>query len=116
VRHLSLAAYRWKYGPPENLGDPINTAGMKSNLIAPDESYLIFAGTGLTESWGAYDLYISFRRGGQWTKPRNRRQNKFRGLGFFAKGFTGRKMVFSSQAIAASPTNRYRNASLMPSS
>jgi Tol biopolymer transport system component len=61
-----------KYQTPENLGEPINTAGNEVEpLIAPDESYIIFAGTGLPESRGAYDLYVSFRRDGAWTKPRN---------------------------------------------
>ena len=61
-----------KYQAPENLGEPINTAGNEVEpFIAPDESYIIFAGTGLPESRGAYDLYVSFRREGAWTKPRN---------------------------------------------
>lgn len=61
-----------KYGPPENLGEPINTAANEVEpFIAPDESYIIFAGTALPESRGAYDLYVSFRRDGAWTKPRN---------------------------------------------
>jgi Tol biopolymer transport system component len=61
-----------KYGPPENLAEPINSAANEVEpFIAPDESYIIFAGTGLPESRGAYDLYISFRRDNAWTKPRN---------------------------------------------
>lgn len=61
-----------KYQAPENLGEPINTAGNEVEpFIAPDESYIIFAGTGLAESHGAYDLYVSFRRDGAWTKPKN---------------------------------------------
>jgi Tol biopolymer transport system component len=61
-----------KYQTPENLGEPINTAANEVEpFIAPDESYIIFAGTGLPESRGAYDLYVSFRRDGVWTKPTN---------------------------------------------
>jgi Tol biopolymer transport system component len=61
-----------KYQALENLGEPINTAANEVEpFIAPDESYLIFAGTGLPESRGAYDLYVSFRRDGAWTKPIN---------------------------------------------
>lgn len=61
-----------KYGPPENLGEPINSpANEVEPFIAPDESYIIFAGTGLPQSRGAYDLYVSFRRDGSWTRPRN---------------------------------------------
>ena len=61
-----------KYQAPENLGEPINSAASEVEpFIAPDESYIIFAGTGLPESRGAFDLYISFRRDGTWTKPTN---------------------------------------------
>ena len=61
-----------KYGTPENLGDLINSAASEVEpFIAPDESYLIFAALGLPDSNGIYDLYISFRRDGAWTKPRN---------------------------------------------
>jgi WD40-like Beta Propeller Repeat len=61
-----------KYGAPENLGDPINSAASEVEpFIARDESYLIFAAIGLPDSKGIYDLYISFRRDGAWTKPRN---------------------------------------------
>jgi Tol biopolymer transport system component len=61
-----------KYQAPENLGEPINSAANEVEpFIAPDESYIIFAGTGLPESRGAYDIYVSFRRDNAWTKPRN---------------------------------------------
>lgn len=61
-----------KYQAPENLGEPINSAANEVEpFIAPDESYIIFAGIGLPESRGAYDIYVSFRRDGAWTKPRN---------------------------------------------
>jgi Tol biopolymer transport system component len=61
-----------KYGTPENLGDAINsTASEVEPFIAPDESYLILAALGLPDSKGIYDLYISFRQDGAWTKPRN---------------------------------------------
>ncbi len=53
-------------------GELINTAANEVEpFIAPDESYIIFAGTGLPESRGAYDLYVSFRRESAWTKPVN---------------------------------------------
>jgi len=61
-----------KYQTPENLGEPINTAANEvESFIAPDESYMILAGAGLPESRGAYDLYVSFRCDGAWTKPKN---------------------------------------------
>ena len=61
-----------KYQTPENLHELINTAANEVEpFIAPDQSYIIFAGTGLPESRGAYDLSVSFRRDSVWTKPTN---------------------------------------------
>lgn len=58
------------YAAPENLGAVINTpAGEVEPFIAPDESYLIFAGNGRPDSFGAYDLYVSYRRNGEWSAP-----------------------------------------------
>jgi hypothetical protein len=65
---------RWEggvYRAPENLGPAINTAGLEVEpWIAPDESYLIFAGLRRADSVGSYDLYISRRREGGWTPAR----------------------------------------------
>lgn len=60
------------FGAPENLGPMINTAGQDIEAwVAPDESFLIFASNGRPDTRGAYDLYVSFRRDGRWTEPRN---------------------------------------------
>jgi len=57
-----------QYGPPENLGDSINTPDNEYEpYIAPDESYLIFMATypnGIANA----DFYISRRVNGVWTK------------------------------------------------
>lgn len=62
-----------KYAQAENLGDAINTQFDEFEpYIAPDESFMIFmAGGGRPDSLGGYDLYISYNRNGEWTKPRN---------------------------------------------
>jgi WD40-like Beta Propeller Repeat len=61
-----------KYATAENLGEPISTAADEYEpLIAPDESFLIFMVTGRPDSLGESDLYVSYRRDGQWTKPEN---------------------------------------------
>jgi Tol biopolymer transport system component len=61
-----------RYTTPENLGVTINgTYDNIDNIIAPDQSYLIFASIGRPDGLGDEDLYITFHRGGQWTKPRN---------------------------------------------
>ncbi len=57
-----------KYGEPENLGDAINTAANEVEpYVAYDGSYMIFAAV-RPEGKGAYDLYVSYNRGGAWTK------------------------------------------------
>ncbi len=59
------------YGPPENLGDAINTASTEYDpYIAPDQSYLIFV-SGRPGDNGRNDFYVSFNQGGRWTPARN---------------------------------------------
>jgi len=61
-----------KYGAPENLGDAINSAGWESDcLVAPDGSYLLVATFGRPDSYGNYDLYVSYKRDGVWTPVKN---------------------------------------------
>lgn len=60
-----------KYQPPNNLGALINTSERESNpFISPDGDYLIYFSTD-PEGFGETDLYITFRRDGQWTTPQN---------------------------------------------
>lgn len=59
-----------KFAEAENLGDPINTPFNEFEaLIALDESSLILMAGGRPEGRGGFDLYISYRRNGTWTKP-----------------------------------------------
>jgi WD40-like Beta Propeller Repeat len=61
-----------KYGEPENLGENINTQFNEFEpYISPDERFLIFMGGGRAEGLGGFDLYLSYRRQGAWTKPVN---------------------------------------------
>jgi Tol biopolymer transport system component len=60
------------YAEAENLGDVINTQFNEFEpLVAPDQSFLIFMCGGRPDSRGGFDLYISYNRGGAWTKPVN---------------------------------------------
>ena len=65
---------RWNgsgYDSLENLGDSINTSrGEVEPWIARDESYLIFSGRGRPDGVGGFDLYLSRRVGGVWSKAR----------------------------------------------
>jgi Tol biopolymer transport system component len=61
-----------QYTEAENLGEAINTPfGEYEPYITPDESYLIFAASGRPEGKGGFDLYVSYRRNGEWTKAVN---------------------------------------------
>jgi Tol biopolymer transport system component len=65
---------RWNgssYDSLANLGDSINTSrGEVEPWIARDESYLIFSGRGRSDGVGGFDLYLSRRVGGTWSKAR----------------------------------------------
>jgi len=57
------------YGVAENLGTAINTAGNEVEpWIAPDGRYIIFSARGRSDSTGRYDLYVSRRVEGRWTR------------------------------------------------
>ena len=61
-----------RWATPENLGAPVNTPGREFDpLIAPDQSWLIFASE-RPGGLGAADLYVSFRMAdGSWGEPKN---------------------------------------------
>lgn len=60
-----------KYSRAENLGDVINSKDNEADpYIAPDESFIIFSGD-IPGNAGQGDLYVSFNKNGQWTKPRS---------------------------------------------
>ena len=61
-----------RYGDPENLGETINSpAGEVEPYIAPDERLMIVAAAGRPDSLGAFDLYVSYKRNGAWTRLEN---------------------------------------------
>ncbi|HEX6717075.1 MAG TPA: hypothetical protein VF088_08180 [Pyrinomonadaceae bacterium] len=61
-----------KYENPQNLGDVINTQFDEFEpYISRDQTYLIFMAGGRSDSLGGFDLYISYNRNGEWTKPVN---------------------------------------------
>ena len=65
----------WKegaYQEPQNLGDAINLpTGEIDNYLAPDKSYILFAGYGRQDSKGNGDIYISWFKDGAWTAAKN---------------------------------------------
>lgn len=72
----SARSVNGKYETVENLGDAINTKfGEFEPLIAADESSLIFAANGRPDGKGQFDLFVSDRRNGAWTKATNLGEN-----------------------------------------
>jgi len=60
------------YSSPENLGAVLNGAYDNiDNVIAPDQSFIIFVSYGRPDALGNGDLYISFNKDGSWTPPKN---------------------------------------------
>jgi Tol biopolymer transport system component len=62
-----------KYADAEDLGPALNDPSIWTfeSMIAPDESYLLLGSFGRQPSYGSSDLYISYNRGGVWSKPQN---------------------------------------------
>lgn len=60
-----------RYGPPENLGDAVNSAAFEGDpYIAPDERYLVFTAYGRPGDGNDGDLYLSTNTAGTWSAPR----------------------------------------------
>lgn len=60
-----------QYQTPQNIGLPVNTTFRESNpFISPDEDFLIYFSDD-SSGLGEVDLYISFKSGDSWTKPRS---------------------------------------------
>ena len=55
-----------------NIGTMINTTSSEADVyIDPLERFLLFASTNRNDSFGADDIYVSFREGISWSKPLN---------------------------------------------
>ena len=60
------------FGPAESLGPAVNSdADEYEPCIAPDESFIVFMAAGRPDDTGGGDLYISYRKDGGWTPPKN---------------------------------------------
>lgn len=54
------------------MGEPISTAADEYEpFIAPNESFLLFMAGGRKDSLGGSDLYVSYKRDGNWSAPEN---------------------------------------------
>lgn len=70
----SLPLVEGRYGPPRNLGPEINGGGFENGepIVAPDQSFLLFASHERKGGFGGWDIYISRRApGGSWEEPEN---------------------------------------------
>jgi Tol biopolymer transport system component len=65
---------RWTeqgYASPEHLPSPINTDHREAGVfVSPDHSFIMFE-SNRPGGLGRTDLYISYRRDGRWTEPKN---------------------------------------------
>ncbi|MCB0705330.1 MAG: PD40 domain-containing protein [Saprospiraceae bacterium] len=59
-----------RWGPPENLGAPVNSSGNECYPFLANDGNLYFASDGLP-GLGGYDLFVSSYENGFWTSPRN---------------------------------------------
>ena len=60
------------YTEAENLGDAVNTEFDEYEaFIDPNEEFLIFMAAGRPDGLGGFDLFISHKREGRWTKAQN---------------------------------------------
>ena len=58
------------YQSPKKLPTSINSKNLEGDaFVAPDESYLIFAGFDRDQNLGRSDLYISFNSDSNWSSP-----------------------------------------------
>jgi hypothetical protein len=60
------------YGPAENLGAPVNTAGWEFNpVVLPAGNLLLFTGLDRAGGHGLGDQWVAVRQGQDWSEPRN---------------------------------------------
>jgi len=60
------------WGVAKDLGDAINTHYREgASCVSPDGKYLFFTSCDRPEGLGSCDLYIAFRQGDKWVKPKN---------------------------------------------
>lgn len=57
---------------PVNIGLPVNTERFRESnpFVSPDEDYILYFSSDST-GFGEVDLYISFKKNGTWTQPKN---------------------------------------------
>jgi hypothetical protein len=95
------------YAEPENLGEPVNTAGFElSPGISPDEKILVFEGlgrddeiVGVHREYNKGDLFVSRFANGAWTAPCNAGPSVNSGGAESAPIFSadGRTLFFASE-------------------
>ncbi|MGI4744395.1 MAG: OmpA family protein [Janthinobacterium lividum] len=69
---ISAVTADGKFGPPQSISPVINSRENEgAGTISGDGKTLVFTSCGRAGGVGNCDLYISHRRGSQWTAPRN---------------------------------------------
>lgn len=70
--HMSYLQSDGTWGTAIDLGDDINTSYREgAGCVSPDGKYLFFTSCDRPNAEGSCDLYIAFKQGDKWVKPRN---------------------------------------------
>lgn len=76
--HIYLSRFiNGKYSEPVKLNNSINSEYHDfDQVVAPDDSYMIFCSSRKVDNYGSSDLYVSFRKqDGSWAKAKNMGKN-----------------------------------------
>lgn len=70
---LMVSRYeKHKFQRPVPLNGSINTTKTEFDaFVSPDESFIIYTGMNYEDNYGSGDLYLSFNKGGSWSKGKN---------------------------------------------
>lgn len=99
---------------PTNMGNTLNGANGEWNLeISNDGNMVLFEASGRKQNVSSYgDIYISFKKNGEWTIPQNVRELNTSGSDlypFWAEN-TGQLFFSSSDSLKSKDTNIYKIA------
>ncbi len=99
------------YGPPINLGNPLNTTKGEWNLEVNEEgNIIIFEASEREENLSPYgDLYISFKLNDNWSIPQNIKEINTTGSDLYPELIEDDNILFfsSSDSLESTQTNIY---------
>jgi len=99
-----------RFGEPENLGPPVNTAAAEWNVgVSPSGDLVVFMASGRPDSVGGDDLYATRLRAGAWQEPVDLRALNTPDNDYSPKvSPDGRSLFFGSNTFPRRPRTSYR--------